>query len=84
MVRQRPLTGHRHLAPPISPTSEIVWCGARQGRVVTHARRSPVRPATRWMRVVSRASGRVITGRIVVRRRASLDVAAEGAEHDQA
>jgi hypothetical protein len=23
--------------PPIRPTSEIVWCGARQGRVVTHA-----------------------------------------------
>jgi hypothetical protein len=32
--------------PPISPASEIVWWGARKERVVTHAVRSPVRPAT--------------------------------------
>jgi hypothetical protein len=47
-------------APPISLTSEMVWCGARHGRVVTTAVRSPVRPATRWMRVVSIASARVV------------------------
>jgi hypothetical protein len=44
--------------PPISPASEMVWWGARNGRVVTKAVRSPVRPATRWIRVVSRASAR--------------------------
>jgi hypothetical protein len=33
----------------------------------------PVRPATRWMRVVSMASASVMPGRIVVRRRASID-----------
>jgi hypothetical protein len=40
--------------------------------------RSPVRPAILWMRVVSRASARGIAGRIVVSRRASLDVPAPG------
>jgi hypothetical protein len=34
------------------------WCGARHGRVVTRTVRSPVRPATRGMRVVSRGSTR--------------------------
>jgi hypothetical protein len=29
----------------ITPPSEIAWCGARNGRVVTHMARSPVRPA---------------------------------------
>jgi len=29
VVRQGHLTRPRHLAPPISPTSAIVWCGAR-------------------------------------------------------
>ena len=42
-------------------------------RVVTNAVRSPVRPATRWMRVVSMALAKVIAGRVVVRRRASID-----------
>jgi hypothetical protein len=36
--------------------------------------RSPVRPATRWIRVVSMASASVIAGRMVVSRRASIDV----------
>jgi hypothetical protein len=76
MVRQRHLAWHGHLAPPISPTSAMVWCGARNGRVMTQAVRSPVRPATRWMRVVSSASARVIAGRMVVSRRASLDLPA--------
>jgi hypothetical protein len=40
--------------------------------------RPPVRPATRGMRVGSMASASVISGRIVVRRRASLDVPAPG------
>jgi hypothetical protein len=46
--------------------------------VVTHAVRSPVRPATRWIRVVSMASTRVIAGRRVVSRRASMDLLAPG------
>jgi hypothetical protein len=36
------------------------------------------RPATRWIRVVSMASARVIAGRMVVSRRASIDVPAPG------
>jgi hypothetical protein len=31
--------------PPINPTSEIVWCAARNGRVITNAVRPPIRPA---------------------------------------
>ena len=62
--------------PPLSPAS--VWGGARHGLVVTTAGRAPVRPATRWRRVVSRASARVIAGRMVVSRRASLDFPAPG------
>jgi hypothetical protein len=50
--------------PPISPASEMVWWGARNGRVVTKAMRSPVRSARLWIRVVSMASARVIAGRI--------------------
>src|SRR6266511_1473350 len=38
---------------------------ARNGRVVTKAVRPPVRPATRWMQVGSRASARRIAGRMV-------------------
>jgi hypothetical protein len=51
---------------PIRPTAEIVCCGAQKGRVVASAVRAPVRPATRWMHVVPRASTRVIAGKIVV------------------
>jgi hypothetical protein len=40
--------------------------------VVTTAVRPPMRPATRWMRVVSSASARRIAGRMVVRRRHHL------------
>jgi hypothetical protein len=62
------------------PTSEIVWCSAKDGRAVTHVVRAPVRPATRWMRVVSIASTRVIAGRRVVSRRASIDWPAPGGQ----
>jgi hypothetical protein len=47
-------------------------------RVVTSAGRAPIRPATGWRRVVSIASARVIAGRTVVSRRASLDVPGTG------
>jgi hypothetical protein len=52
--------------------------GARNDRVVTKAVRSPVRPATLWMRVVSMASTSVIAGRMGVSRRASIDSAPPG------
>jgi hypothetical protein len=52
--------------------------GARKGSVVTRAVRSPVRPATLWMRVVSMASARLIAGRMGVSRRASIDVPGPG------
>jgi hypothetical protein len=48
------------------------------GEAITNAVRSPVRPATRWMCVVSRASARVIVGRMVVMRRASIDFSTPG------
>jgi hypothetical protein len=45
---------------------------------MTSAVRAPVRPATRWIRVVSMASARGIAARMVVSRRASIDVPAPG------
>ena len=36
------------------------------GGSLTHAMRSPVKPATRWMRVASRSSGRVVAGMMVM------------------
>jgi hypothetical protein len=47
-------------------------------QLVTYAVQSPVGPATRWMRVVSMALERVMVGRMVVSRRASMDVPAPG------
>jgi hypothetical protein len=41
-------------------------CGARSGQVITTAVRSPVRPATRWMRVVSMALARVMVSPSIV------------------
>jgi hypothetical protein len=81
MVRQRDFARPWHLAAPDQPHIGDGVVGARNGRVVTKAVRSPVRPATRWMRVVSRASGRVISGRMVVSRRASIDFPAPGASN---
>jgi hypothetical protein len=45
---------------------------------MVRAVRSPVRPATLWMWVVSMASARVIAGKMVVGPRVSLDVPAPG------
>jgi hypothetical protein len=75
VVRQRDFPRNRHLAAADQPHVGDGGCGVRQGRAVTSAVRAPVRPATRWTRVVSRASARVIGGSIVVRRRASMDAA---------
>ena len=64
--------------PPITPTSAIVWCGARNGRVVMQEVRPPVRPAIRWIRVVSLGAANFLSGRMVVRQSASFDLPALG------
>jgi hypothetical protein len=56
----------RGTSPLDQPHSGDGAMGVRHGRVVTTAARAPVRPATRWRRVVSRASAKVIAGRLVV------------------
>jgi hypothetical protein len=78
VVREAPLTRPWHVAAADQPHVRDSVVGVRHGRAVTSAVRSPVRPATRWRRVVSSASARVIAGRMVVRRRASIDVPAPG------
>jgi hypothetical protein len=50
----------------------------QNGHVVTTAVRPLVRPATRAMPVVSRASAKIISDRIGVSRRASLGLLAPG------
>jgi hypothetical protein len=62
VVDQGHLPWQRHL--PAADQSHIRdgVMEVRHGRVVTNAVRSPVRPATRWRRVVSRASARVSAG----------------------
>jgi hypothetical protein len=67
VVGPRPRARHRHLAAADQPHVGHGVVGARHGRVVTTAVRRPVSLATRWMRVVSRASARAISGRIVVK-----------------
>jgi hypothetical protein len=46
VVRQRHLARHRHVAPTDQPDIGDGVMGARNGRVVTRAVRSPERPAT--------------------------------------
>ena len=48
---------------------------------VTNAVRLLVRPATRWMRVGTMASARVIAGRMVVSRRARIPVTGQTPVH---
>jgi hypothetical protein len=63
MVGQRHLARQWYLATPDEPhVGDGVMRGA-DGRVVTTAVRAPVRPATLWMRVVSRTSARRSAGR---------------------
>ena len=61
--------GRAFAPPPTSDAWEAVWWGERKGRSV----RSPVGgtvPATEWMRVVSSASSKRMSGRIVGMQRA--------------
>jgi hypothetical protein len=53
VVGPRHLARQRHLAPADQPCVRDGAVDARNGRVVTKVVRSPVRPATLWMRVVS-------------------------------
>ena len=76
VVGQRHFARHRHVAPADQARIRDGVVGRGTGRVVTHAVRSPVRPATLWIRVVSIASARVIAGRMVVSRHASIDLPA--------
>ncbi len=46
--------------------------GTGKGQVVTNAVRCPVRPVTRWMRLLSMASAGVIAGRVVSRSKAAV------------
>jgi hypothetical protein len=78
MMRQRHFPGRRYVAAADQPHIRDGVMGARPERVVTKAVRALVRPATRWMQVVSRASGSVMASRMVVSRRARLDVLAPG------
>jgi hypothetical protein len=75
VVRPRHVARHRPVAPADQPCVRYGVVGARPGRVVTKVVRSLVRPATRWMRVVSMPSARVM---MVGHRRASIDWPAPG------
>jgi hypothetical protein len=76
VVCQRHIAGHRHVPPADQPRIQDGVVGRATRGVVTHAVRSPVRPATRWIRVVSMASARVIAGSMGVRRHPSIDLRA--------
>jgi hypothetical protein len=62
IVGQQHLARHRHVPPPISPASEMVWWGARHGRVVSRLARPgrPARRSTLWSEQGA-ALGRVAT-----------------------
>jgi hypothetical protein len=84
MVGQGHLPRLRHVAAADQPRiRDGVMRGTRHGRVVTNAVRSPVRPATRWMWVISIGSAKVMAGRRVVRQRANIDVPAPGGHAGQ-
>jgi hypothetical protein len=79
------VVGPRHLARPrpVAPADQphigdgVMGDAERPGR--DQGRRgAPLRPATRWRRVVSAASAGGMAGSGVVSRRASLDVPAPG------
>jgi hypothetical protein len=74
MVGKRHVAQHRHVAAADQPCIQDGMMGVRHGWVVTNAVRAPVRPATRWTLVVSMASATLISGKVAVRQRASLDV----------
>ena len=64
--------------PPARATADTVWWGLRKGRRVSRGRRRSVMPATLHTSVASRASRRVMSGRMEGRRRAIMDLPAPG------
>jgi hypothetical protein len=76
VVRERHLARPRPVAPADQAHIGDHLRRPRHGRAGTNAGPSPVRPSMRWMHVVSMASARVMAGRIVVSRRASIDLPA--------
>jgi hypothetical protein len=77
IVGQRDLAGHRDVAAADQPRIREGMVG-RATRADRDPRRTGPGAATRGRRVVAIASARVITGRMVVSRRASIDVPAPG------
>jgi hypothetical protein len=75
---ERHVARHRHVAATDEADVGDGVVRRPEGTTVATAARAPVRPATRWMHVVSRASVRLTAGTMVVSRRASLDVPTPG------
>ena len=76
MVGPRHLARQRHVAPADQPDSGDGVVGGAEGAGCDQRRAVPGAARDAVMRVVSRASARVMAGRMVVSRRASLDVPA--------
>src|SRR3954471_8582233 len=64
--------------PPSRPTSEIVWCGERKGRVETNACSPFSIPAMLWIFVLSIASSSDIGGMMVAIRFDNIDLPEPG------
>ena len=64
--------------PPTRPTSDTVWCGARNGRARERLRDAESSPATLWMAVTSSASSFDSGGSRPGSRRASIVSAGAG------
>jgi hypothetical protein len=75
---ERHVARHRHVAATDEANVGDGVVRRPEGTTVATAARAPMRPATRWMHVVSRASVRLTAGRMVVSRRASIDLPAPG------
>jgi hypothetical protein len=72
VVRERDLARARLRSPPTSAASEIVWCGARNGRLRIGAVPGASRPATEWIAVTSIAASTSSSGSRPGSRRASI------------
>ena len=78
VVREANFAGARELPPPTSATSEIVWCGARNGRSASRPIPGGSRPQTEWMAVHSSDSSKVSGGRMPGSRLAIIVLPAPG------
>jgi hypothetical protein len=78
MVGPRHLARHGHLAPTDQPPIGNRMVGGAKGPGGDDGGAPPGAAGDAMVRVVSMASARVVSGRIVVRRRARIDVPAPG------